>query len=107
MASDIDQQARKKSTFEFHFQEVFTGERIDMISGGTVHAQIVAKTRFQTGLAHIETLRLRNGEQVVIAIEKMNLRKTVKVDVAKPFVTLKMIDGSFQVEKTETRPGYL
>ena len=107
MSADIDQQAREKSTFEFHFQEIFTGERVDMMTGKEVRAQIEAKTRFQTGLAHIETLQLRDGEEVVIAIGKVNLKATVKVDVTKPFVTVKMVDGALQVENTDTRPGYL
>lgn len=107
MFADIDQRQGAKSTFEFHFQEIFTGERIDLITGDEVRAQIKAKTRFQTGLAHIEILRLSDGEEVVIAVGELDHKAIIKVNVTKPFVTVRMMDGRLQVENTETRPGYL
>lgn len=107
MSSDIDKQDCEKSTIEFHFQEIFTGEQIVIKLGDEVRAQIVAKTRFQTGLAHIESLELCEGEEVTLYIGEMDLKAIVKVDVSKPFVTVKMRDGQLQVENTAMRPGYL
>lgn len=107
MSAEIDERECAKSSFEFHFQEIFTGERIDIITGDEVRAQIMAKTRFQTGLAHIETLKLCDEEEVVLMIGELNLKATVKVDVTKPFVTVKMMDEQLQVENTDMRPGYL
>ena len=107
MSSDIDNRGGAKSAFEFHFQEIFTGERIDILTGDEVRAQVVAKTRFQTGLAHIETLELCDGEEVTLRIEELNLKVTVRVDVTKPFVTVRMMDGQLQVENAAMSPGYL
>jgi hypothetical protein len=67
----------------------------------------VTKTRYQTGLAHIEPLKLCDGEEVVLMIGEWNLKATVKVDVTKPFVTVKMMDEQLQVENTDMSPGYL
>jgi hypothetical protein len=107
MSTDIDNSSSAKRAFELHFQEIFTGERIDIIASDKVRAQVVAKTRFQTGLAHIETLELCNGEKVVFQIVELNLQATIKVDVTKPFVSVKIINGQLQVDGTDIRPGYL
>ena len=75
--------------------------------GDEVQAQVRAKTRFQTGLAHIESLELCDGEEVTLLIGELNLKATVNVDVTKPYVTVNMVDGQLQVGNTAMSPGYL
>ncbi len=96
-----------QNTFEFHFQEIFSGERIDILTGGNVRAHVVATTRFQTGLAQIEKITLCDQEEVTLLIKELNLEASLRVDITKPFVTVNMRNGQFQVDKTSTRPGYL
>ena len=96
-----------KSSFEFHFQEIFTNERIDIITDNEVRAQVVAKTQFQTGLAHVEKLELKDEEEVTLLIRELNLKSTFKVDATKPFVTIRKTDDALHVDHTAKRPGYL
>jgi len=105
--SSISARSREHYSFEFHFQEVFTGEQIKIITHHKVQAQIVARTKFQTGLAHIETLELADKEEVTLLIEELNLELTFEVDAKKPFLAIRMADGNLQVDYTATRPGYL
>ncbi len=92
---------------EFHFQEVFTGQQIDLRVGSKIKARIVVRTKFQTGLAHIEILQLHEGEEVILKIAAQNLETAINVEKSKPYVTVRMIDGQLKVEKTATPPGYL
>jgi len=92
---------------EFHFQETFSGERIDIVTGDSVRADVVATTRFQTGLAHIEKIPLYDQEEVTLLIKELNLEASLRVDITKPFVRVNMRNGQLHVDKTSTRPGYL
>lgn len=91
--------------FEFHFQEGFLGQKIDLLVEGKLRASFKAKTRFQTGLAHIEPLMLHDGEEVVIRQEGKD--KAFRVDQGKPFVTLGISDGTLTIDGREQSPGYL
>ena len=92
---------------EFHFQELFTGERIDLLAGDRVLARFVANTRFQIGLAHIERLELADGDEVTVRIDERGLQATVTVDIDKPIVTVRLMDGQLQIESRSTTPGYV
>lgn len=104
---DIPRENNATTSFEFHFQEGFRGERVKLQCGDSVPIEILARTRFQTGLAHIETLELTDGQEVSIHITELDIETTFKVDAAKPFVTLTIVDGLLRVGNTATRPGYL
>jgi hypothetical protein len=108
--SDIaDKPELQKTTtsVEFHFREGFRGVRIDILGGGRVLAQVLAKTRFQSGLAHIEILELHDGDEVQLLIGELNLETDIKVDATRPFVLVELMDGNLRVEDTATRPGYV
>lgn len=107
MTAYPDKENRSKATVELHFQEIFSGEHIDIVVDGEVRAQFVAKTRFQTGLAHIETIELYDEQEVVLKIQELNLKATVKVERYKPFVIVKLKGGKLHTENTEISPGYL
>ena len=107
MAIEIDERDCGKKPIEFHFQEIFRGERIDIMTGDEILAQVTAKTRFQTGLAHIETLELCDGEEVRLEIRELDLKASLEVDVTRPYVTVNLIDGQLRVETTTVSPGYL
>jgi len=96
-----------KRSIELHFQEGFRGVRVDILCGNSVLASIFAKTQFQTGLAHIETLELIDGQALTISIAESDLKKDFEIDATKPFVTVAIVDGNLQTESTAIRPGYL
>lgn len=107
MAAEIKEEDCEKAAIEFHFQEIFCGERIDIMINDEIQAQVMAKTRFQTGLAHIETIELCDGEEVTLVIGELDLKARVHVDVTKPYVTVNMTDGQLRLENIATSPGYL
>lgn len=97
----------EKRRVEFHFQEGFTGQNFDLTVSGKTVATIFATTRFQTGLAHIEPLMLRDGEEVIIRSRETAQESAVKVHWTKPFVTVRHVNGVLEVGETTTTPGYL
>ena len=92
---------------QFHFQELFTGEQIDLLAGDRALARFVARTRFQTGLAHIERLELADGDEVTVRIDELDLEATVTVDPDRPFVAIRLENGQLQIESRATTPGYV
>ena len=107
MSSSNDDATCARQTIEFHFQEIFSGERIALLTGDDVRARFVASTQFQIGLAHIERLELCDGEAVTIRVEDLNLDVTVNIEVAKPFVTVNLQNGQVRIDKVEKTPGYV
>lgn len=97
----------EKVLVEFHFVEFFSNDRIDISVGDEVRSQVVATTKFQTGLAHIERLELHDGEKVSLRIEESNLETTLKVDINAPFIIVRLTDRQLRAEAAPTSPGYL
>ena len=70
-------------------------------------AEITARTKFQTGLAHIETLSLEDGGDVSVRIDALGFEARHQVDTAKPFVTVTLTDEGLLLDDTDRRPGYV
>lgn len=92
---------------EIHFQEIFSGEHIEVSAGGTVLADVTAKTRFQTGLAHIERLRLHDGEEVTLRIPALGLETKAVIEVARPYLAVTLSNGRLSAHSVATCPGYV
>lgn len=92
---------------ELHFTEGFSGEEISILVEGRIVAEFSAQTKFQTGLAHIETLDLPVGEEVVVNFSKPETSVHLDVDASHPFVTFALQDEVLITRKTDIRPGYL
>lgn len=54
---------------ELHFQGDFTGQRIEVRHDGRIVEAFVARTRYQTGLAHIVKLAAPAGTLIEIAVD--------------------------------------
>jgi hypothetical protein len=94
-------------TYEFHFQEGFTGEPVEISVDGKPIARFNAKTRLQLGLAHIERLELEPGQVVSICIEDLNLAQSVSVPADQDYIKVNRAADGLDVEPTSTLPGYL
>ena len=94
-------------SFEVHLQEGFTGQLVEICAGGRVLAQVLAATRFQTGLAGIETLDLTDGTVITVRVSEMNLESDISVGSAEPFITVALGDGRLVVNSQAVRPGYV
>lgn len=97
----------KTAPIEIHFQEIFSGERIEVLAGGVVVAEIKAKTRFQTGLAHIERLRLHEGEEVTLRIPALGLETTALIEAARPYLAVTLSHGRLSAHSVAACPGYV
>lgn len=91
---------------EIHLQEVFSGETVWLTVDGRDRARLEARTRFQTGLAGIETLRVHEGEEVTIRVDGGRCAN-VTAERSTPYIVVKMIEGRLEVTKTARCPGYL
>lgn len=91
---------------EVHLQEVFSGETVRLAVGGRDRARLEARTRFQTGLAGIETLTVHEGEEVTIRVDGSRFA-TVAAERSRPYIVVTMSDGRLDVTKTACCPGYL
>lgn len=92
---------------EFHFQEGFSGQKFDLAIAGRTVATVNANTRFQTGLAHIEPMMLRDGEEVIIRNHHTTKETKVRVHWTTPFVTVQQVNGVLQIAESAGSPGYL
>lgn len=97
----------KRHDFEFHFKEGFTGQTLEIVSSGRVRATVTARTRLQIGLAHIETIELDDGEEVLIREKSTNTETSIRVHHGKPFVVVQWVDGKLEAEAVGQSPGYL
>lgn len=93
--------------FELHFTEGFTGQTISIEIEGMIVAEFSAHTRFQTGLAHIETLDVQDGEEVSIKLSDPMTSVHFDVNASHPFVRFALQDGVLIKSETDKRPGYL
>ena len=97
----------KTAPIEIHFQEIFSGERIEVLAGGAIVADVTAKTRFQTGLAHIERLRLRDGEEVTLRIPALGLETKAMIEAARPYLAVTLSNGRLSAHSVVACPGYV
>ena len=68
---------------------------------------MTARTRLQIGLAHIETIALDDGEEVLIREKGTNTETSIRADHGKPFVIVQRVDGKLEAEAIGQSPGYL
>ncbi len=94
-------------TKEFHFQEGFSGEPVDIILDGEQIAHFEARTRLQLGLAHIVTHEIHPGQTVKICVGDIGLENSFQVEEVGAFITINIVDGSLIVENIDIRPGYV
>lgn len=92
---------------ECHFTEGFYGQEVRLLHGDEELAKLTLRTRMQTGLAHVERLKIKSGEEVKVEISDLDLVATIQVDAATPFVTVALEEGELRVASTATTPGYL
>jgi hypothetical protein len=106
MSGDKDTRG-KKQTYEFHFQEGFTGQTFQIIASGLILATVTATTRLQVGLAAIEAIQLQDGEEVLIRQKDTKAETLIRVHQDKPIVTLRWVNGQLEVRATGQPQGYL
>lgn len=92
--------------YEFHFAEGFTGQKVVILVDGDERFSKKLQTQFQTGLAHIETLRLDGCEHVVIRIGP-DLEVEPELDPQNPFIILSLVGGKPTLTHEVARPGYV
>ena len=107
MADERGTGSGEAAPIEIHFQEIFSGEPIEVLAGGAIVAEVTAKTRFQTGLAHIERLRLRDGEEVTLRIPALGLETKTTIEVARPYLVVTLSNGQLTARSVATSPGYV
>lgn len=93
--------------YEFHFQEGFTGQEYDICCADRIRATVIACTRAQIGLAHIEGLNLEDGQVVRIRDKSTQIETPIILHHETPFITLNLINGALDFEAVSQSPGYL
>jgi hypothetical protein len=106
MSSD-ERPTGRRHDIAFHFKEGFTGQTLEIVASGRVRATVTARTRLQIGLAHIETIALDDGEEVLIREKGTNTETSIRADHGKPFVIVQRVDGKLEAEAIGQSPGYL
>jgi hypothetical protein len=92
---------------EFHFQEGFTGEVVTLEIDGREIARFNARTRFQTGLAQIETVALEDGQVVTIRVPERSLTELYQKAPGDRWVAVNIAGGKLSVRSVEASPGYV
>lgn len=64
---------------ELHFQEVFSGETVRISRNGNQIGERKLKTRFQTGLAHIEKIEVDLGDTIKVEIVEKSVSSSIKI----------------------------
>lgn len=93
--------------YELHFQEVFSGENVEIIIDGVIVSSITLQTRFQTGLAHIEKLQLQPGQKVEIRIVELKINTILHLKEDFMYVIINLHNGVLLTRATDRLPGYL
>lgn len=94
-------------SIEVHFTEGFHDDNIRLLSEGSELTKLTLKTRMQTGLADITTLKLESGKEVTLKCEDQSLTGAFKVDATTPFIIVALRDGAFEIASSEHSPGYV
>ena len=92
---------------ELHFQEGFSGEAVEVQVTGKAAAHFVARTKVQTGLAHIQKLELADGTTVRITVPATGAEASVKVSKASPHIAVNLVNKKLDIEAKKESPGYL
>lgn len=92
---------------ELHLQEGFAGETVDIEVDGVQVARIAARTRMQTGLAHIEKLALQPGQTVTVRLHASNLFGQHTVAAGQPYIQVTLDHGALRIRASAALPGYL
>jgi len=92
---------------EFHFREGFTGEVVELTIAGERCMRRELRTRLQIGLAHIEEVRLRSGQEAVVTVPAVGLRAAVEVEETDRWITVDLEGGALVVRRAGSAPGYL
>jgi antitoxin (DNA-binding transcriptional repressor) of toxin-antitoxin stability system len=91
---------------ELHLQEGFAGEAVEVTLDGAPLARVVARTRMQLGLAHVERLQARAGQVLALAIAGRGLAAGLVLDAASPFVTANLIGAELRLTHQQEPPRY-
>lgn len=94
-------------TIEFHFQEGFSGECIEIAVDGKNTTSFEARTRLQIGLAHILPLVLNDGQRVSIAIPPLSLREQITIEPTDRWFTINLVDHRLAISRARSSPGYV
>lgn len=92
---------------EFHFQEGFTGHVVTLAVDGKVQLSSETQTRYQIGLARIETFELTSGQTVTIEVPDLKIGETYEVGESDQWVSVNRIDHSLVIRPEIQSPGYL
>jgi len=92
---------------EFHFQEGFAGELVTVAVDGVLRVQFEARTRLQTGVAHIELVAVDPGQTVTIAVPIHSVQCEYRISGIDHWVTINLVDHKLVVQRSEGSPGYL
>jgi hypothetical protein len=82
-------------SIELHFQELFSGEHVEVLHNGRTVAAFAAKTRMQIGLAHIEHLDVVDGDTVAVVVEGQRIEVPLAPDADRYLVRL--ADGTTSI----------
>lgn len=91
---------------ELHLQEGFAGEAVEITLDGAPLARVVARTRMQLGLAHVERFAARAGQVLALAIPERGLAARLVLDAASPFVTANLVGAELRLAHPEGPPRY-
>jgi hypothetical protein len=92
---------------ELHFQEGFSGERVEVLVDGRSMAEFEARTRMQIGVAHIEKLALDPGQTVTVRIRDRDIEGSITAAAGKKFIIVNMSGDLLTVKNSDALPGYL
>jgi antitoxin (DNA-binding transcriptional repressor) of toxin-antitoxin stability system len=91
---------------ELHLQEGFRGETVAIRLDGAPVAELVARTRMQLGLAHVERLQVRAGQTLALAIPAARLEASLVLDADSPVVTANLVGGALRLAYPQAPPRY-
>lgn len=92
-----------------HFQEGFAGEAVELWQGRKRLGEWPMRTRLQTGVAHIESLELKPGTELRLAMPATGVKASLKApQTGGAHVFLVNFDGQeLRITEAEDEPGYL
>lgn len=93
--------------YEIHIQEIFQGEEIVLSINGLETARFEAHTRFQIGLAHVESIEIKEGDTITLKTEALNNEVQVTAETKKPFLAVTLHDGRLEANAKKSTPRYI
>lgn len=89
---------------EIHFQEYFDGEPVEVRINNRQIAAFPATTRYQIGLAHIEKVKIDDGDQVTVVVAGQTIRVPLTGDV--DVYVVRLADGIPSIKPARGPVGY-